>query len=167
MPTHAPKHLVTHFESVSTFLSYLAPGCSGRDPPHESYLSQGRLWGGRGTSRVRLLYTGAITMALKPPFSSLYYHPIHSRRLTLYPLYLTLQTLELSSSFSHSSQPTCVLSSCTLPSYTLSSLTEGCSSLRSPRSTLAFLAVLILLKNVVSRCFLQGPSQRLVPLGFE
>ena len=31
--------------------------------------------GGRGTSQVRLLYTGAITMALKPPFSSLYYYP--------------------------------------------------------------------------------------------
>ena len=75
MPTHAPKHLVTHFESVSTFLTYPAPGYPWRDPPHESYLSQGRLWGGRGTSRVRLLYTGAITMALKPPFSSLYYCP--------------------------------------------------------------------------------------------
>ena len=70
-----PQHLVTHYESVSTFLSYPAPGYPGRDPSHESYLSQGRLGGGRGTSRVRLLYTGAVIMALKPPFSSLYYYP--------------------------------------------------------------------------------------------
>ena len=75
VPTHAPKHLVTHFESVSTFLLSPAPGYPGRDPPHESYPSQGCLWGGRGTSRVRLLYIGTITMALKPPFSSLYYCP--------------------------------------------------------------------------------------------
>jgi len=27
VPTHAPKPLVTHFESVSTFLSYPAPSC--------------------------------------------------------------------------------------------------------------------------------------------
>ena len=73
--THTPKHLVTHFESVSAFLAYPAPGYPGRDPPQESYLSQGGLWGGRGTSRVRLPYTGTITMALKPPFSSLYYTP--------------------------------------------------------------------------------------------
>ena len=70
-----PQHLVTHFESVSTFLSYPAPGYPGRDPPHESYLPQGRLWGGMGVSRVRLLSTGAITMALKPPFFSLYCCP--------------------------------------------------------------------------------------------
>ena len=70
-----PQHLVTHYESVSTFLSYPAPVYPGRDPSHESYLSEGRLWGGRGTSRVRLLYTGVVTMALKPPFSSLYYYP--------------------------------------------------------------------------------------------
>ena len=75
VPTHAPNHLVTHFESVSAFLSYPAPGYPGRDLPLESYLSQRRLWGGRGTSRVRLPYTGAITMALKPPFSSLYHYP--------------------------------------------------------------------------------------------
>jgi len=72
VPTHAPNHLVTYFESVSAFLSYLAPGYPGRDLPLESYLSQRRLWGGRGSSRVRLPYTGAITMALKPPFPSLY-----------------------------------------------------------------------------------------------
>ena len=75
VPTHAPKHLVTHFESVSAFLSYPAPGYPGRDPPIESYLSQRRLWGSRGTSRVRLPYTGAVTMALKPPFSSLHHYP--------------------------------------------------------------------------------------------
>jgi len=75
VPTRAPNHLVTHFESVSAFLSYPAPGYPGRDPPLESYLSQRRLWGGRGTSRVGLPYTGAVTVALKPPFPSLYHHP--------------------------------------------------------------------------------------------
>ena len=75
VPTHAPNYLVTYFESVSAFLSYPAPGYPGRDLPLESYLSQRRLWGGRGTSRVRLLYTDAITMALKPPFPSLYQFP--------------------------------------------------------------------------------------------
>ena len=74
-PTHALNHLVTHFESVSAFLSYPAPGYPGRDPSLESYLSQRRLWGGRGTSRVRLPYTRVITMALKPPFPSLYHFP--------------------------------------------------------------------------------------------
>ena len=73
VPTHAPNHLVTHFESVSAFLLYPAPGYPGRDLPLESYLSQGRLWGGRGTSRVRLPYTGVVAMAWKPPFSPLYY----------------------------------------------------------------------------------------------
>ena len=73
VPTHAPNHLVTHFESVSAFLLYPAPGYPGRDLPLESYLSQRRLWGGRGTSRVRLPYTGVVAMALKPPFSPLYY----------------------------------------------------------------------------------------------
>ena len=68
-----PNHLVTYFESASAFLSYPAPGCPGRDLPLESYLSPRRLWGGRGTSRVRLPSTDAITMALKPPFPSLYY----------------------------------------------------------------------------------------------
>ena len=75
VPTHAPNHLVTYFESVSAFLSYPAPGYPGRDLPLESYLSQRRLWGGRGTSQVRLPYTGVVTMALKPPFSSLYHSP--------------------------------------------------------------------------------------------
>ena len=74
VPAHAPKHLVTRFESVSTFLSYPAPGYPGRHPPHESYLSQGPLWGDMATSRVRLLSTGA-SMTLKPPFSSLYCYP--------------------------------------------------------------------------------------------
>ena len=75
VPTHASDHLVTHFESVSAFLSYPAPGYPGRDHPLGSYLSQRRLWGGRGTSRVRLPYTGVITMALKAPFSPLYHYP--------------------------------------------------------------------------------------------
>ncbi len=70
-----PNHLVTHFESVSAFLSYPAPGYPGRDPLLESYLSQRRLWGGKGTSRVGLPYTGVVTMALKPPFPSLYHYP--------------------------------------------------------------------------------------------
>ena len=73
VPTHAPNHLVTHFESVSAFLLYPAPGYPGRDLLLESYLSQRRLWSGRGTSRVRLPYTGVVTMTLKPPFSPLYY----------------------------------------------------------------------------------------------
>ena len=73
VPIHAPNHLVTHFESVSAFLLYPAPSYPGRDLPIESYLSQRHLWGGRGTSRVRLPCTGVVTMALKPPFSPLYY----------------------------------------------------------------------------------------------
>jgi len=75
VPTHAPKYLVTYFESVSAFLLYSAPGCPGRDFPLESYLPHRRLWGGRSTSRVRLPYTDTITMALKPPFPSLYHCP--------------------------------------------------------------------------------------------
>ena len=73
VPTHAPKPLVTRSESVSTFLSYPTPGYPWAWPSHESYLSQGSPWGDMGTSRVRLLSTGASTMALKPPFSSLYH----------------------------------------------------------------------------------------------
>ena len=76
VPTHAPKYLVTYFESVSAFLLYSAPGCPGRDFPLELYLPHRRLWGGRSTSRVRLPYTGTITMALKPPFPSLYRCPV-------------------------------------------------------------------------------------------
>ena len=68
VPTHAPKYLVTYFESVSAFLSYPAPGCPGRDLPLGSYLSRGRLWGDRGTSRVRLPYTDVFTM----PWSHLF-----------------------------------------------------------------------------------------------
>ena len=92
MPTHAPNYLVTYFESVSAFLLYPAPGCPGRDLPLESYLSHRRLWGGRSTFRVRLPYTGTITMALKPPFPSLYRCPMlsgpeaFSRRRSLHGL---------------------------------------------------------------------------------
>jgi len=75
VPTHAPKYLVTYFESVSTFPLCSAPDCPGRDFPLESYLPHRRLWGGRSTSRVRLPYTDVITMALKPPFPSLYHFP--------------------------------------------------------------------------------------------
>ena len=42
-------------------------------PSPGSYFSQGFSRGGVGTSRVRLPPTGTGTMALKPPFSSLYY----------------------------------------------------------------------------------------------
>ena len=73
--THAPNYLVTYFESVSASLSYPAPDYPGRDLPLGSYLSRRRLWGGRGTSRVRLPYPDAITMALKPPLPSLYRVP--------------------------------------------------------------------------------------------
>ena len=45
------------------------------DPSLGSYLSQGRLRGGRGTSRVRLLCTGTISMAFKPPFSMAFKPP--------------------------------------------------------------------------------------------
>ena len=75
VPTHAPKYLATYSESVSAFLSHPAPGYPGRDLPLGSYLSRRRLWGGRGTSRVRLPFTGTITMALEPPFPSLYHFP--------------------------------------------------------------------------------------------
>jgi len=75
VPTHAPKYLATYFESVSAFLTHPAPGYPGRDLPLGSYLSRRRLWGGRGTSRVRLPFTDTITMALKPPFPSLYHFP--------------------------------------------------------------------------------------------
>ena len=70
-----PNHLVTYSESVSAFLLYPAPDCPGRDLPLGSYLSRRRLWGGRGTSRVRVPYPDAITMALKPPLPSLYRVP--------------------------------------------------------------------------------------------
>ena len=73
MPTHAPKPLVTHCESVSTFLSCPVPSCP-RACPLSWVVSIPRAFlDDRGTSRGRLLYTGAISMALKPPFSSLYY----------------------------------------------------------------------------------------------
>jgi len=83
VPTHAPQPLVTRPGSVSAFLSYHARGLPlGRGPlpgricPRDSpkvarvatsYTSC------MSTSRVRLLPTGTGKMALKPPFSSLYY----------------------------------------------------------------------------------------------
>jgi len=57
VPTHAPQPQISCPRSVPTFLSYHARG---------SPL-------GVGTSRVRLPLTGTRTVALKPPFSSLYY----------------------------------------------------------------------------------------------
>ena len=82
--------------------------------------------------------------------------------LVIFPLFITyLRSLFLHPSFLH-------------PSFLHPFfLTKGCSSNRSPRSTLAFPAVptplkpLILLKNVFSCCFVQGQSQGFVPLGFE
>jgi len=73
VPTHAPQVSVTYPGSVSTFLSKPRPWFV---PGHDPLL--GRIYP-RGhpevacASRVRLLPTGASTMALKPPFSSLYY----------------------------------------------------------------------------------------------
>jgi len=77
VPTHAPQPLVTRPGSVSAFLSYHARGLLlGRICPRDSpkvarvatsYTSC------MTTSRVRLLPTGTGNMALKPPFSSLYY----------------------------------------------------------------------------------------------
>ena len=73
VPTHAPQPLVTRPGSVSTFLSYHA---------HGSPLGVALSWvvsipgspsGGVGTSRARLPPTSTRTMALKPPFSSLYH----------------------------------------------------------------------------------------------
>ena len=133
MPTHAPNHLVTHFKSVSAFLSYPTPGYPGRDPPLESYLSQRRLKGGRGTSRVRLPYTGAITMALKPPFSSLYHYPGLSgpeaflRRRSLhglsYPWVSGNHTVtSILSASPHCSSPSSLFSTTFTPSFVLSFL---------------------------------------------
>ena len=85
VPTNAPQPLVTRPGSVSTFLSYHARG---------SPLSVALSWvvsvlgspsGGVGTSRVRLPLTGTRTMALKPPFSSLYYCSEVLRPLTVSP----------------------------------------------------------------------------------
>ena len=73
VPTHAPQLLVTHLGSVSTFLSYHARG-SPLDVALSWVVSvPGSLNGGVGTSGVRLPPTGTITMAWKPPFSSLCY----------------------------------------------------------------------------------------------
>ena len=69
VPTQAPQPLVTRLGSVSTFLSYHARGYPL----------------GLGTSRVRLPLTGTITVALKPPFSSLYYYSEVLRPLAVSP----------------------------------------------------------------------------------
>ena len=41
VPTHAPNHLVTHFEGVSAFPSYPAPNCPGHDPPSSRICPKG------------------------------------------------------------------------------------------------------------------------------
>ena len=89
VPTHAPQPLLIRPGSVSTLLSYHARG---------SHLGMALSWvvsapgspsGGMGTSQVRLLPTGTRTMALKPPFSSLYYCPEVLRLLAVSPLPLS------------------------------------------------------------------------------
>ena len=73
VPTHAPQPLISCPGSVSTFFSYHARG---------SPLGVALSWvvsvprspsGGVGSSWVRLPPTSIRTMALKPPFCSLYY----------------------------------------------------------------------------------------------
>jgi len=83
VPTHAPQPLVTRPGCVSAFLSYHARGLPlGRGPlPGRIYPrdSPKVAWVAMSytpcmsTSRVGLLPTGTGNMALKPPFSSLYY----------------------------------------------------------------------------------------------
>ena len=69
---HAAQALVTHFESVSTFLSYHHVVLPWSWPPHGSYLSQGF------SAVVWVLHKSGYPllvlelMALKPPFSSLH-----------------------------------------------------------------------------------------------
>ena len=85
VPTHAPLLLVTHLGSVSTFLSYHAHG-STLDVASSWVISvPGSPSGGVGTSRVRLPPTGTRAMALKPPFSSLYYYPEVPRLFAVSP----------------------------------------------------------------------------------
>ena len=73
VPTHAPQPLVTRPGSVSTFLSYHARGSPLGVALSWVISVPGSPSGGVGTSRVRLPPTGTRAMALKPPFSSLYY----------------------------------------------------------------------------------------------
>jgi len=83
VPTHAPQPLVTRPGSVSAFLSYHARGLPlgrgplpgricPRDSPKEARVAT-FYTSCMSTSRVRLLPSGTGNMALKPPFSSLYY----------------------------------------------------------------------------------------------
>jgi len=73
VPTHAPQPLVTrpgvYLPSFRT-MHVVHPWAW---PSPGSYLSQGFSRGGVGISRIGLPPTGTGTMALKPPFSSLYY----------------------------------------------------------------------------------------------
>ena len=84
-PTHASQPLISCCGSVFTFLLYHARG---------SPLGVALSWvvsvpgfpsGGMGTSQVRLLPTGTRVIALKPPFSSLYYCPWVLRLLAVSP----------------------------------------------------------------------------------
>jgi len=83
VPTHAPQPLVTRPGSVFAFLSYHARGLPlgqgpllgricPRDSPKVARVATS-CTPCMSTSRVRLLPTGTGNMALKPPFSSLYY----------------------------------------------------------------------------------------------
>jgi len=75
VPTHVPQPLVTRPGSISAFLSYDARGSPLGVALSWVVSVPGSPKGGVGTSRVRLPPTGTRTMALKPPFSSLYYCP--------------------------------------------------------------------------------------------
>jgi len=85
VPTHAPQPLVIRPGSVSTLFSYHARGSPLGVALSWVVSALGSPSGGMGTSQVRLLPTGTRTMALKPPFSSLYYYPEVLRLLAVSP----------------------------------------------------------------------------------
>jgi len=85
VPTHAPQPLVSCPGSVSTFLSYHARGSPLGVAFSWVVSVPGSPNGGVGTSRVRLPPTSTRIMALKPPFSSLYYCPEELRPLAVSP----------------------------------------------------------------------------------
>ena len=85
VPTHAPQPLVTRPGGVSTFLSYHARGSPLGVALSRVVSIPGSPSGGVGTSRVKLPPTGTRTMALKPPFSSLYYCSEVLRLLAMSP----------------------------------------------------------------------------------
>ena len=85
VPTHAPQPLISCPGSVYTFLSYHARGSPlGVTLPWVVSVP-GSPSGGVGASWVRLPPTSTRTMALRPPFSSLYYCPEVLRFLAVSP----------------------------------------------------------------------------------